>query len=231
MVAAVSVRADGSGNAEPGGVAGTPGAPVATPPEEPGRPPGYPSDLERDVRTLSGESVHVRPIRPDDAPALVAFHAGLSAQTVYLRFFTFHPVLTPREVERFTRVDYCDRLALVVESERRLVAIARYDREAGTDEAEVAFIVGDEHQHQGLGTLLADELARAAWARGIRSFVADTLADNAGMLEVFHGLGFPVTSVFDEGVVRIRFPIEPVPSYADALARREATRRLPAPPC
>jgi GNAT superfamily N-acetyltransferase len=188
------------------------------------RPAGYPAELERDVRIRTGATVHLRPIRPDDAGGLIAFHSRLSPRTVYMRFFTFHPVLTTREVERFTQVDYVDRLALVVEAAGRIVGVGRYDRLAGTDEAEVAFIVDDEYQHRGLGTLLADELARAAWTQGITVFVADTLAENSGMLEVFHGIGFPVKSSFDEGVVRIRFPIEPTGPYAEALRRREEGR-------
>lgn len=184
--------------------------------------------MERDVRIRDGRVVHLRPIRPDDADMLVAFHASLSPQSVYLRFFNFHPVLTPGEVERFTHVDYADRLALVVLAEGRLVAVGRYDRVAGTGEAEVAFVVEDGFQHQGVGTLLADELARAAHARGVREFVADTLAENVVMLAMFHGTGFPVESHFQEGVVKVRYPIEPVPAYVEALARRESSRYVPA---
>lgn len=186
--------------------------------------PGYPRKAERDVRIRDGQVVHIRPIRPDDAAMLVAFHASLSPQSVYLRFFNFHPVLTAREVERFTNVDYVDRLALIVLTSDRLIAVGRYDRLTGTDEAEVAFVVEDDYQHLGIGTLLADELARAARVQGVRVFVADTLAENVPMLEMFHGTGFPVETRFDEGVVKVRFPIELVPAYLDALARREATR-------
>ncbi len=194
------------------------------PGEPPVTPPGYPFKAERDVRIRDGRCVHVRPIRPDDAPRLVAFHSSLSPQSVYLRFFNFHPVLTAREVERFTHVDYADRLALVVLSGGRLVAVGRYDRVEGTDEAEVAFVVADGFQHQGIGTLLADELARAARVQGIRVFAADTLPENVPMLEMFRGTGFPVETRFEEGVVKVRFSIEPVPAYLEALARREASR-------
>lgn len=187
-------------------------------------PPTYPSKAERDVRIRNGQLVHVRPIRPEDAAMLVAFHASLSPQSVYLRFFNFHPVLTAREVERFTHVDYFDRLALIALTGNRLIAVGRYDRVAGTDMAEVAFVVEDDYQHQGIGTLLADELARAARVQGIRVFVADTLAENVAMLAMFHATGFPVETHFEEGVVKVRFPIEPVPAYLDALARREAAR-------
>lgn len=192
----------------------------------PSLPPGYPAQLERDVRIRDGEVVHVRPIRSEDAAILVAFHASLSRESIYLRFFNFHPVLSDGEVARFTRVDYVDRLALIVLAGDRIVAVGRYDRLAGTDEAEVAFVVEDHYQHRGVGTLLADDLARAARPTGIGVFVADTLPQNAAMLEMFHGLGFPVTTHFEDGVVKVRFPIAPVPSYEEALAKREAIRSL-----
>jgi GNAT superfamily N-acetyltransferase len=190
--------------------------------------PSWPWKAERDVRIGNGQVVHVRPIVPEDAAMLVAFHASLSPQSVYLRFFNYHPVLSAREVERFTHVDYSARLALVVLAEGRLVAVGRYDRVAGTDDAEVAFVVEDALQHLGIGTLLADELARAARVQGIRVFVADTLAENTAMLEMFRGTGFPVEARFEEGVVKVRFSIEPVRGYLDALARREATRLVDA---
>lgn len=170
--------------------------------------------------------VRVRPIRPADAVHLVDFHAALSAQSVYLRFFSFHRVLSAEEVERFTRVDYVDRLALVVELGGCLLGVGRFERLRGTDAAEVAFVVADAHQGEGIGTLLADDLARAAWQRGITTFVAETLAENSEMLEVFRGLGFPVTSAFAGGVVRVRFPIEPVEGYVESLARREEGRAV-----
>ncbi len=155
---------------------------------------------------------------------LVAFHASLSPQSVYLRFFDFHPLLTAREVERFTHVDYLDRLALIVLVGNRLVAVGRYDRVARTDEAEVAFVVEDGYQHQGIGTLLVDELARAARVQGIRVFVADTLAENIAMLGMLRRTGFPLDARMEEGIVKVRFSIEPVPPYLEALAGREAAR-------
>lgn len=186
----------------------------------------YPADLERAVMTLDGSVVRLRPIRPDDEGRLVAFHSRLSSQSVYLRFFGFHPTLSDSEVRRFTHVDYLDRLALVIDLDGRLGAVGRYDRQQGTTEAEVAFVVDDELQHHGLGTLLLDELARAAWARGITHFVAHTLAQNTPMLRLFWRSGFPVTTDFEAGAVRVRFPIEPVPAYRAVLDERELARRV-----
>ena len=189
-------------------------------------PPGYPHDLERDVAGDEGLRFRLRPIRPDDAPRLVSFHRELSPHSVYMRFFTFHPTLSDAEVARFTTVDYVDRLALVATVGDRLVAVGRFDRAPGETEAEVAFIVADEYQHHGIGTLLLDELARAARERGVETFKADTLAENSAMLDVFRHAGFPVTSSIEYGTVTLRFPIQLTDDYRAALASREATRRV-----
>src|SRR5271165_1727118 len=190
-------------------------------------PAGYPHDLERDVAGDEGLHFRVRPIRPDDAPRLVLFHQQLSPHSVYMRFFTFHPTLSDAEVERFTNVDYVDRLALVATVGDRLVAVGRFDRAPDETEAEVAFVVADEFQHHGIGTLLLDELARAARERGVETFRAETLAENSAMLDVFRHAGFPVTSSIEYGTVTLRFPIALTDDYRAALASREAMRRLP----
>ena len=170
-------------------------------------PPNYPSDLERNVVSDASTHYHLRPIRPDDAPGLIAFHRHLAARSVYLRFFSFHPELSAAEAEHFTSVDYVDRLALVAELDGRLIAVGRFESGPGETEAEVAFVVSDEFQHHGIGSVLLAELATAARERGIVAFRADTLAENRAMLGVFHHSGFPVTSSVDCGTVTLRFPI------------------------
>jgi len=87
-------------------------------------------------------------------------------------------------------------------------------------------IVADEFQHHGIGTLLLDELARAARERGVEAFRADTLAENSAMLDVFRHAGFPVSSSIEYGTVTLRFPIQLTDDYRAALAAREATRSV-----
>ncbi|HMD45018.1 MAG TPA: GNAT family N-acetyltransferase [Acidimicrobiales bacterium] len=169
---------------------------------------GYPAELEVDACDRWGDPVHLRPIRPADAERLVAFHEHLSPSTVYLRFFTLHPHLSEREVQRFTTVDYQDRLAIVAEVDGLLVGVGRYDRMPGTDEAEVAFVVADAFQRRGIGVLLLRQLVAAARPRGIHRFLAETLEGNAPMLSVFKGSGFPLeTHVESGGVISLGFPI------------------------
>ena len=182
---------------------------------------GYPAEWELDALLADGAPVHIRPIRPSDAAGLLAFHRGLSAETVYRRFFSPHPTLSQREVERFTTVDYRDRFALVATLEGDIVAVARYDRE-GPETAEVAFVVSDAHQGRGVGSLLLEQLAAAARERGIRRFVADTLVSNTPMLGVFRDAGFEVQlSMSSSGVAHVEFPIGETPGSLAAAEERE----------
>ncbi|MFI5036175.1 MAG: GNAT family N-acetyltransferase [Acidimicrobiales bacterium] len=169
----------------------------------------YPVDLEGAFTTRAGLRLTVRPIRPDDAGALVAFHHRLSDTSVYRRYFSWHPELSSGEVTHLTTVDYVDRLALVVWRDDELVAVGRYDRYPDSDRAEVAFLVTDTLQRQGIGSQLLERLAGAAWARGIGTFVAETQIDNRDMLGVFAASGYSVRRSFADEVAYVRFSIAP----------------------
>jgi GNAT superfamily N-acetyltransferase len=185
-------------------------------------PVGYRSDWESDCRLPDGSVAHLRPVRPEDADALVAFHESLSPKSVWLRFFNVHPHLFPNEIAHFTQVDYHDRVAIVAIIGGVLVAVGRYDRLHGTTTAEVAFVVADGHQGHGIATRLLEQLATAGRNCGLDRFVAETLAQNRGMLEVFHDVGFPVQRQVADGIVRVSFAIDPCAKYLQAHERRAA---------
>jgi RimJ/RimL family protein N-acetyltransferase len=165
----------------------------------------------------------LRAIRPTDADALRAFHARLSPESVYLRYFSPHPELSDDDVRRFTCVNGTDRLAVVAFDGSRLVGVARADRLGVTDRAEVAVVVADDLQRQGVGTALLERLVRDSGRVGIRFFEADTLLSNQPMLDVFHHLGFPVSSHLDTGVIHVTFPITATPGYERACQSRQTT--------
>ncbi|HMQ25823.1 MAG TPA: hypothetical protein PKA98_07535, partial [Acidimicrobiales bacterium] len=76
-------------------------------------PAPYPDEWESDVVLADGSTAHVRPIRPDDRGLLQAFHARQSAESIYFRYFTPHPTLSEADLDRFTQIDYRDRMAFV----------------------------------------------------------------------------------------------------------------------
>ena len=166
-----------------------------------------------------GGTCHLRPIRVDDRQRLRDFHARLSPETVYYRFFAPYPQLSDRDVERFTGVDYDQRAALVATMGDDIIGVVRYDRLEDDDEAEVAFVIRDDHQGRGLATVFLEHIAQAARERGIRRFVAEILPDNIRMIDVFRHAGYRPVSDFVEGIVRMEFAIEPT---AELLAVSQA---------
>ncbi|WP_084734664.1 bifunctional GNAT family N-acetyltransferase/acetate--CoA ligase family protein [Actinophytocola xinjiangensis] len=183
----------------------------------------YPRRWEADVVLSDGGTVHLRPIVPTDADALVAFHGRLSQRTRYLRYFGAYPRIPQRDLERFTTVDHHDRVAFVALLGDDIVAVARYERLGERPSAEVAFVVEDAHQHRGLGPILLEHLAAAGRESGIRTFVAEVLAENSAMLGVFRAAGYQVARAMEEGVFHLEFAIDPTEeSVAVAWAREQA---------
>jgi acyl-CoA synthetase (NDP forming)/GNAT superfamily N-acetyltransferase len=183
------------------------------------RPDGYPAKWEADVVLRDGSVAHVRPIVPDDADGIRRFHAGQSAESIYLRFFAPLKTLSDKDVARFTQVDYDSRVALVATVRGEIIGIARYDRlDAMT--AEVAFNISDAFQGKGVGSVLLEHLAAVAQERGVAKFVADVLPQNRKMIQVFNDAGYEVSHHFDNGVIAVAFEIEPtVQSQAVRLSR------------
>lgn len=105
-----------------------------------------------------------------------------------------------------TELDGVDRFALVAldpEAVGEIIGVVRFDHEVGTDRAEYAAIVGDDWQGLGLGLALTRRLIAAARARGVATFRAFVLPQNARMLSLLHALGLPLTTTYHEGVERI----------------------------
>ena len=182
--------------------------------------PPYPAHWEADVVLRDGGTAHVRPIRPDDADRLHAFHSRLSDRTVYFRFFAPYPTLTDRDVHRFTNVDHVDRVALVATVGHEIIGVVRYER-IDDATAEVAFNVEDAHQGRGLGSVLLEHLAAAARERGVRQFVAEVLPENRKMLVVFQEAGYAVSRHLEEGVVSVSFGLEPTATSVEVMQARE----------
>ncbi|WP_347110769.1 GNAT family N-acetyltransferase [Paenarthrobacter sp. S56] len=181
----------------------------------------YPEYWEADVVLRDGGTAHLRPIRPEDAEALQAFHAGQSQASIYMRFFSFKPKLSGKEVKRFTEVDHVNRVAFVITIGGEIMGVGRYDRLDDPAEAEVAFNISDAHQGRGIGSILLEHLAVAARENGIRRFTAEVLPENRKMLMVFADAGYDLKRQFDDGVVSVEFNIDPTEKSREVMESRE----------
>ena len=162
----------------------------------------YPEELERHETLRDGSEIFFRPVKPKDEPALAEMLYSLSSDSVHTRFFTHTTAFPHRDVQELTNIDYEKNLAIVglvpgPQGEEELVAIGQYFMDPGSMSAEVAFIVQDEWQAKGMGSLLMADLARYARGHGVQRFDAKVLPSNQAMLSVFQHSGFPVTTEFD----------------------------------
>jgi RimJ/RimL family protein N-acetyltransferase len=143
-----------------------------------------------------GRRLEIRALRPEDRAALIAAVKRTSSQSLYRRFFAAKREFTEREVDFFVNVDFINHVALVaaVEDSGR-PEIAGGGRYVVTQpgEAEVAFVVVDQYQGQGIGSALLRHLVTIARAAKLRQFVAEVLPENAAMLKVFERGGLPLT--------------------------------------
>jgi acetyl coenzyme A synthetase (ADP forming)-like protein len=168
----------------------------------------------------------VRAIRPDDRERLLEHFHGLSARSVYFRFFGAKRRLTDAELDQFTRLDFVDRAALVAtlreHGAEHIIGVGRYARVSGNPRAaEVAFAVADAHQGRGIGPILLEHLLRVARSNGITNFHADVLGENNHMLEVFAATGLVVTSSREGGTVHLSFPTQETERSRERAEARE----------
>jgi RimJ/RimL family protein N-acetyltransferase len=134
------------------------------------------------VLTRDRRLVTFRRIRPEDKAMLAEGLRQASPQSVQARFLSPKPRFTSRELRYLTEVDFDSHYALVAlaaDDPGRLLGVGRWIRNAGDPAlAEVAVIIADEVQGQGLGTAMGLALADAAQERGVYAFTATMQPEN-----------------------------------------------------
>ena len=170
--------------------------------------------FEKKFTTGAGKVVHMRPVCPTDEDMVRDLFYGCSENTLYHRFFAKMKSMPHHKLRKFVNIDYVNNMALasvVHEDEHEMiVAVGRYSVEKSSNAAEVAFIVRDDWQGQGLGIAMFHQLLEVARKRGIVKFTADVLHDNARMLHIFHKCA-PTTikSTLESGIYNLSFSIRP----------------------
>jgi RimJ/RimL family protein N-acetyltransferase len=157
-----------------------------------------------------GSAVLIRPIRPDDAPHLQLLHSRLSPESIYYRYLDCRRAITPAQAREQAEVDYHTRMALVAVREEagseQIIGVARYAQAAGREPgiADVAVVVEDRFQNQGLGTRLLDLLARCALENGIPAFTGTVHCQNGRILRYIRRSGLPVERRLELGIWELR---------------------------
>jgi GNAT superfamily N-acetyltransferase len=151
------------------------------------------------------DSILLRPLRYGDRGPVLEVFAGLSERSRRLRFLGSKPRLLASDLEQLVDVGRSGReaVAAVDQETGRTVGIARFVRDEGAFEAEIAFAVVDEWQGRGLGKQLLAELRSLARDQGILRFRAEIAHGNAPAFALVRGLGDELTRSYEDGNVKL----------------------------
>jgi acetyltransferase len=170
----------------------------------------YPSQYVFDCKMKDGTPVTIRPIRPEDEPLMVKFHATLSERSVYLRYFCSLSLSTRVEHERLVRICFgaYDRdIALVADyndpktGEHQILGVGRLSGLPNRSEAEAAILVSDQWQGRGLGTELLAKIVQVAREEKFPRVSGEILRDNLITQAIFKKVGFRLRLLEDPSSV------------------------------
>ncbi len=173
----------------------------------------YPKELEGTVALRDGRTLLVRPIVPEDEPALREAFAMLTQEQVRQRFFIPMKTLTHMAAARFTQLDYDREMALVLTEpgspgKAPIFGVVRISTDPDKDKAEYAIVIRPDVTGMGLGTHLMQRIIEYARSQGIGQIFGDVLRENATMLAICDRLGFERSVVEDDGgIVRVTLPL------------------------
>ncbi|MBC8119161.1 MAG: bifunctional acetate--CoA ligase family protein/GNAT family N-acetyltransferase [Burkholderiaceae bacterium] len=156
----------------------------------------YPAEL---VETLvwQGETIVLRPIRPEDEPQHRAFVEQLQPEDLRLRFFSARRELPRSEFARLTQIDYAREMAFIavrelLDATAQTLGVVRAVIDPDNVDAEFAIIVRSDLKSHGLGHLLLRKMIDFLSRRGTQRLVADVLRDNEAMRKLARSHGFVV---------------------------------------
>jgi acetyltransferase len=171
----------------------------------------YPTQYVSGWSMKNGQSVTIRPIRPEDEPLMVQFHGTLSDRTVYLRYFASLSLTSRVAHERLLRIcfgDYDREMVLVAEhhdahsGKKAIIGVGRLNKLRAKNEAEVAVLVADAFQNQGLGLELLRRIIDVARDEKLSSVCSEMLRDNLGMQKISKKLGFNLKFRLDSSSIK-----------------------------
>jgi acetyltransferase len=176
----------------------------------------YPSQYAGSWNLRDGTPIAIRPIRPEDEPLMVKFHETLSMQSVYLRYLNVLKLSERVAHDRLARIcfnDYDREIALVADLKNqapgahKIIAVGRLIKLHGTSSAEVALLVSDSHQAQGLGSELLRRLIAVGRDEHVCRIEATMALTNSAMRHIFMKLGFHVEGAIQDDMLKVQLDL------------------------
>jgi GNAT superfamily N-acetyltransferase len=184
-------------------------------------------------RTRGGQLVAARQALAADTSLLAELLGRLSERARHLRYMSsrhFSADAILNETMRMTRGHPDDHTTLVatmrLNEYDEAVAVAelvryQHDRTVG----EIALVVRDDEQRQGIGSFLLQHLVDVAQRKGITRLSASMLAENRIMLQLITALGLPYSATTSYGETQVLISLAGQP---EEIARAQSAHKLAA---
>jgi acetyltransferase len=141
----------------------------------------YPRALEQTATLRDGRQIRLRPIRPEDAPALQHLFNSLTPEDRRLRLFSSMRSLPDELAARLSQIDYDREMVLVAldpDNPDLFWGGARIAADADNRRAEYSVTIRSDKQGLGLGRICFERVLDYAKSRGIEQVWGSVLAKN-----------------------------------------------------
>ena len=163
----------------------------------------YPAELEQ-WANWQGAPLLLRPIKPEDGPAHIAFVNALDPEDVLDQMFIRTRELQPAHLARLTQIDYDRDMTFIATRERadgrsEILGVVRAMADPDNAKAEFAIIVRSDVKAQGLGSILMEKLIDYCRSRSTLEIVGEARPQNIGVLKLVKRFNFDIQSKQGEG--------------------------------
>ncbi|HEU5099040.1 MAG TPA: GNAT family N-acetyltransferase [Roseiflexaceae bacterium] len=184
--------------------------------------------LPLDGRFLSarGHLIVNRLVAAGDVDPIAELLTGLSARSLYLRYGLPMPRMSPesaaREAARLAQSRSAHHLSAVAiacsRGQEQVIGVAELAREPGRAAVpEIALVVADAYQREGIGSALCAFLVGLARREGLAALRAMALAENTAVRRMVARSGAPYTAETRHGMTTIQIDLRGA-SSANGLA-------------
>jgi len=150
----------------------------------------YPRTLDSEIYGPDGKGYAVRPIRPEDEPALRRFADEVDTGDLWHSFFAPLRERTHETAARLSQIDYDREMTLVAWNGHGIAGLVRSTSDPTFEEGECAVIIRADLREKGLARQLLQAQLGAITAQGVRKAVLVFPEDRKRMLAIAGELGF-----------------------------------------
>ncbi|HEY4021375.1 MAG TPA: GNAT family N-acetyltransferase [Pseudonocardiaceae bacterium] len=168
------------------------------------------------VLTADGAGIVLRPGRPTDTDAVAAMHDRCSRASLFARYHTGTRSVPRRLLHRLLAPPRGQTIVGV--TGHQVVALGQLINTSDPAIGEISLLVEDDWHGNGIGTALLGYLIRLARAAGYAELVGWCLPGERGLMRTAAGVGVPVTTSYEDKLLRVSLTISADAQSAISMA-------------